>query len=166
MYAYREAPDGGFTIFDGAKYVSPDGVQYPGIIINTWTDPDLAEIGLYRVLDSVIPPDKISIGFSLDWDEAASVVRRTHTLEPKPAVFPTLTRKQLRNGLLSIGVTSADVEVQIGTIADPLERAAALIDWQDTQAYERTNPLVNQIGVAMGLPKEQIDALWMWAAGI
>lgn len=79
--------------------------------------------------------------------------------------YPTLSRKQLRNGLLSIGVTSAEVEAQIGTIADPLEREAALIDWQDTQAYERTNPLVNQIGVAMGLPEEQIDALWLWAAG-
>lgn len=80
------------------------------------------------------------------------------------AGFPVLTRKQLRNGLLSIGVTSADVEAQIAAIPDPLEREAALIDWQDTQAYERTNPLVNRIGAAMGLPEEQIDALWMWAA--
>ncbi|MBB4145822.1 hypothetical protein [Rhizobium rhizoryzae] len=86
-------------------------------------------------------------------------------IDPSTPFFPTLTRKQLRNGLLSIGVTSADVEAQIGTIADALEREAALIDWQDTQAYQRTNPLVNQIGVAMGLPEEQIDALWMWAAG-
>jgi len=30
----------------------------------------------------------------------------------QPSVFPTLTRKQLRNGLLSIGVTLADVEAQ------------------------------------------------------
>lgn len=78
--------------------------------------------------------------------------------------YPALSRKQLRNGLLSIGVTSADVEARIAAIADPLEREAAMIDWQDTQAYQRTNPLVNQIGVAMGLPEEQIDALWTWAA--
>ena len=80
------------------------------------------------------------------------------------AGFPVLTRKQLRNGLLLIGVNSADVEAQIAAITDPLEREAALIDWQDTQAYQRTNPLVNQIGAAMGLPEAQIDALWMWAA--
>lgn len=84
--------------------------------------------------------------------------------EPPTPFFPTLTRKQLRNGLLSIGVTSADVEARIATIADPLEREAAMIDWQDTEAYQRTNPLVNQIGVAMGLPEEQIDALWLWSA--
>ena len=100
--------------------------------------------------------------------ELVEVTREEAQLpEPGPVdpIFPTLTRKQLRNGLLSIGVTSADVEAQIGTIADPLDREAALIDWQDTEAYQRTNPLVNQIGVAMGLPEEQIDALWMWAAG-
>ena len=80
-------------------------------------------------------------------------------------VFPTLTRKQLRNGLLSIGVTSAEVEAQIAAIPDPLEREAAMIDWQDTQSYQRDYPMINQIGAALGLPEEQIDALWLWSAG-
>lgn len=88
----------------------------------------------------------------------------TWTSSVTTAGFPVLTRKQLRNGLLSIGVTSADVEAQIATIADPLEREAALIDWQDTNDYERDNPLINQIGAALGLPPEQIDALWLWSA--
>jgi hypothetical protein len=79
--------------------------------------------------------------------------------------YPTLSRKQLRNGLLSIGVTSADVEAQIASIADPLEREAAMIDWQDTQSYQRDYPMINQIGAALGLPAEQIDALWLWSAG-
>ena len=102
----------------------------------------------------------VGIGWVFDGSEWAAPV-----VAPPTPSFPTLTRKQLRNGLLSIGVTSAEVEAQIGTITDPLEREAAMIDWQDTQAYQRDNPLVNQIGVAMGLPEEQIDALWMWAAG-
>lgn len=84
---------------------------------------------------------------------------------PASSTFPTLTRKQLRNGLLSIGVTSADVEAHIAAIADPLDREAAMIDWQDTQTYERTYPLVDQIAAAMSLPPEQVDALWAWSAG-
>ena len=84
--------------------------------------------------------------------------------EPTAPTFPTLTRKQLRNGLLSIGVTSAEVEAQIAAIPDPLEREAAMIDWQDTQSYERDYPMINQIGAALGLPEEQIDALWLWSA--
>lgn len=105
-------------------------------------------------------PQNVTIG----WAYSAGIFEPPST-RPQEPTFPTLTRKQLRNGLLSIGVTSAEVEAQIGTIADPMEREAALIDWQETQAYQRTNPLVNQIGVAMGLPEEQIDALWMWSAG-
>lgn len=82
---------------------------------------------------------------------------------PAPS-YPTLTRKQLRNGLLSIGVTSADVEAQIAAIPDQLEREAAMIDWQDTQSYQRDYPMINQIGAALGLPAEQINALWLWSA--
>ena len=84
---------------------------------------------------------------------------------PPTPTYPTLTRKQLRNGLLSIGVTLADVEAQIATISDPLEREAAMIDWQDTESYQRDYPLIAQIGTALGLPEEQIDALWLWSAG-
>lgn len=87
------------------------------------------------------------------------------SVPPSSPTFPTLTRKQLRNGLLSIGVTSAEVEAQIAAIPDPLEREAAMIDWQDTQSYERDYPMINQIGAAFGLPEEQIDALWLWSAG-
>lgn len=105
-----------------------------------------------------------AIGVGIGWTDANS--EWVAPVPPaQPSGLPTLTRKQLRNGLLSIGVTSADVEAQIGTIADPIEREAALIDWQDTQAYERDNPLVNQIGASMSLAEEQIDALWMWSAG-
>lgn len=84
--------------------------------------------------------------------------------EPTPA-FPTLTRKELRNGLLSVGITSADIEGQINAIADPVEREAAMIDWQDTLNYERTHPLIAEFAEAFSLPPEQVDALWLWAAG-
>ncbi|WP_082547137.1 N-acetylmuramoyl-L-alanine amidase [Rhizobium sp. Root149] len=52
---------------------------------------------------------------------------------------------------------------QIAAIPDPLEREAAMIDWQDTQSYQRDYPMINQIGAALGLPEEQIDALWLWS---
>ncbi len=87
--------------------------------------------------------------------------------EPSPSapVFPTLTRKELRNGLLSIGITSANIETQIGSIADPVEREAAMIDWQDTLNYERTHPLVAEFAEAFSLLPDQVDALWLWASG-
>ena len=103
-------------------------------------------------------------GVGIGWHKVGGEWLPSAPSEPSSS-FPTLTRKQLRNGLLSIGVTSADVEAQIAAIPEPVEREAAMIDWQDTQSYQRDYPLIAQIGAALGLPEEQIDALWLWAAG-
>ncbi|WP_186415411.1 hypothetical protein [Pannonibacter sp. P2PFMT1] len=86
--------------------------------------------------------------------------------EPPAPVLPPLTRRQLRLALLSIGVTAEDVEAHIAAITDPAEQAAALIEWRDSNTYDRGHPLVADIAAAMDLPPEQVDSLWAWAAGI
>ena len=128
-------------------------------------DADNRAIGYSDLTGAVDASNMILIGDDEDYTGWTYDAGQWAPPSPPPApAFPTLTRKQLRNGLLSIGVTSADVEAHITAIADPIEREAAMIDWQDTQTYERTDPLVDQIAAAMSLPPEQVDALWMWAA--
>lgn len=85
---------------------------------------------------------------------------------PGPPPLLPLTRRQLRLALLSIGVTAEDVEAHIADIADPIERAAAMIEWEDATHYKRDHPLVADVATAMALPSEQVDVLWVWAAGI
>ncbi len=85
---------------------------------------------------------------------------------PEPAPLPPLTRRQLRLGLLSIGITAEDVEVQINAIADPTERAYGMIEWQDATQFRRDHPLLAQVAAAMELPAEQVDDLWGWAGGL
>lgn len=85
--------------------------------------------------------------------------------EPEPHV-PTLTRRQLRLGLRSQGITVADVEAIIAAIPDELERDNAHIEWSDATSYERGHPLVDQIGEAIGLTPEQIDGMWSAAAAL
>ncbi|PZP72864.1 hypothetical protein [Agrobacterium sp. MS2] len=85
---------------------------------------------------------------------------------PEPPTLPPLTRRQLRLALLSIGVTADHVETHIADITDPVDRAAALIEWEDATHYKRDHPLVADVAAAMQLPPEQVDALWVWAAGI
>ena len=84
-------------------------------------------------------------------------------LEP---ALPPLTRRQLRLALLSIGVTAEDVETHIAAITDPVERAAALIEWEDATHYKRDHPLVADVAAAMELPPEQVDDLWRWSAAL
>lgn len=81
-------------------------------------------------------------------------------------VFPTLTRRQLRLALLSIGVTSVDVEAHIASVENETERAAAMIEWEDASSYERSHPLIVEVAASLDLPVNQVDALWLWAAGL
>lgn len=122
----------------------------------SFTADEIAEAGYVAAADApAFDPETGTLG----WDGEAWQV----TARPPPP-FPTLARKAVRNGLLSIGITSADVVTVINAIPDPLMREAAMIDWEDTKEYDRHYPLVDTLADAFGLPAEQVDTLWRWAA--
>lgn len=83
-----------------------------------------------------------------------------------PATMPTLTARQLRLSLLSIGITPAAVDTAISQIVDPQARAAAQIEWEYSSTYERNHPLVATLGATLGLTPAQVDAAWQQAAAI
>lgn len=85
---------------------------------------------------------------------------------PPPPPLAPLTRRQLRLGLLSNGITTADVEAAIAAIPDPMDRAVAEIEWADASTYERDHHLIEQVGSALGLTHEQIDTMWEAALGL
>jgi len=94
------------------------------------------------------------------------IVQPEHYVMPGPEPFPSLTRRQLLLGLLSIGISSGDVDAQLALIEDPQERAASMIEWQAAGLYNRDHPLVAELALAFDLPENQVDDLWRWAAGI
>ena len=84
-------------------------------------------------------------------------------LNPPPPM-PTLTSRQLRLGLVLNGISLSSVEAAIDAIEDETDREVARIEWEYATTFERSHPLVNQIGAALGLTPEQIDAMWTEAA--
>lgn len=107
------------------------------------------------------------------WDEAVAEAARLGDAlpfepepEPQPQAIQPLTRRQLRLGLLYAGISTSQVEDAIAAIPDPTDREVALIEWQDATIYERSHPLIDQIGSALGLTPEQIDAMWADAAAL
>jgi len=84
-------------------------------------------------------------------------------LNPPPPM-PTLTSRQLRLGLVLNGISLSSVEAAIDAIEDPTDREVARIEWEYATTFERSHPLIEQVGTALGLTPEQIDDMWSEAA--
>jgi len=109
---------------------------------------------MHRIVVDVMTGERIEVELSPEEIAALS--------PPAPASMPTITRRQLRLALLKrFGLTSAQVDAEIAALPrEPIEREAAMIEWQDATTYERDHWLVVALGAALGLPTAQIDDAW------
>lgn len=125
-----------------------------------------------------VPPDEhaermivIDEALALAWvnyraNEARDGLEPLPVKEPaeQPAIVPqSVTRRQARQALLLAELLD-DVEPAIAAIPDPVQRRMAQIEWEDSLEFVRTRPLVIQIGAALGLDEEALDALFIHAA--
>ena len=89
---------------------------------------------------------------------------------PAPKPFDprdyNLSRKQLRLGLLSLGVVDAQVEEAISLIPDPVEKQKAIIEWEDASYYQFDHPLIQQVGQALGVSLSQMSGVWSGVKGL
>jgi hypothetical protein len=100
-----------------------------------------------------------------EWEAEGNTIEPYTPPEPPPLdPLRPLTSRQLRLGLVRHGISLSSVETAIEAIEDPTDREVARIEWKYTTTFERSHPLVNQIGAALGLTPEQIDAMWAEAA--
>lgn len=76
-----------------------------------------------------------------------------------PPVPPSVTKRQLRLELLSRGLL-AQVVPAIQAALDGDAETAALIEWEDAVIFERSHPLVTQIGAILNQTPAQMDAIW------
>lgn len=93
-----------------------------------------------------------------------SVIRKAVT-EPRGEVvrkkiIPDVTPRQMRLKLLSMGITSAMIEAAINTLPN---KDAAMIAWEYSTAFQRTNPFVLMIGHMLNFSDEQLDQVWLEA---
>lgn len=79
--------------------------------------------------------------------------------EPPQPIPASCTRRQGLRALLVFGFKRADIEAQIAAIEDETEREEAQIDYEANE-WERTNPRLQQMWVALGGAPEQLDDLF------
>ncbi|MER9628903.1 hypothetical protein [Mesorhizobium sp. M0296] len=82
------------------------------------------------------------------------------TVEELREAMPTLSPRQVRRALLSIGIAEADVEMKL--VNDP----AGMIEWRWATYFRRTHPLIDSLGSLFSITPAQIDSLWAWAAAL
>jgi hypothetical protein len=130
-----------------AYQLDASGVVANLIVIDGDTDP--ADFG------AVAGPEGTAIGWRLVAGEWI-----TPEQEPtEPAPLSSLTARQLRLGLLKIGIKPADVAAAIAALSAD-QRDAAAIEWDYASEYRRDHPLIAQLGATFGLTSEQIDDAW------
>lgn len=83
---------------------------------------------------------------------------------PAPAVPEVVSMRQARIALLAAGHLAA---VTAAIAAMPgIEGDVARIEWEYAQDVRRDSPLIGALAPAVGLSSEQVDALFLAAAGV
>lgn len=81
-----------------------------------------------------------------------------------PAVPQQVTMRQARLALLQAGLL-ARVDPAIESLESP-ERETARIEWDYSSSVVRSRPLVVMLGAALDLDEQQLDQLFITAAGL
>lgn len=91
-------------------------------------------------------------------EEIAEIEAREVTL-PVPA---TVTMRQARLALLQAGKLS-NVDAAIATLPSP-QKEEAQIEWEFSSTVERSRPITQMIGAALGMTESELDDLFILAA--
>jgi hypothetical protein len=140
--------------------IAPDGRSASGSASYEVQGPDGTELVAYEA--SFAPAGAATLVASAEaqpgwgWDGEAFIPPAI--AEPELPPLGPISRRQMRLTLLAHGLLEL-VEPAIANLPEP-ERSAALIEWQDASEYQRDHPLIEQIGGALQLSPEQVDALW------
>lgn len=86
---------------------------------------------------------------------------RSHSdisVDPKDCPLP---RRLICLGLLSVGIADLFVRSAINLIEDAIERAAAMIEWQNVEDCTFERPWVTNLMASIGLGSDTVPAAWM-----
>jgi hypothetical protein len=149
-----------WTEWDGRSFRDANGIMHPANIASLWTEAERKAVGLYPIVESVIPEGKISTGSTLTY--ANDTVTRVHTLAdaPPPPVPEVVSRFQAKAALSAAGLLPA-VEAAIAD-ADPIAQLA----WAEAIEFRRQSPTILALAGALGLTDAQVDDLFHAAASI
>ena len=88
-----------------------------------------------------------------------------YSAPPPVEPIPDITARQIRQAMILNGISVAQVEAAIDSLPEPI-RSLASAEWEYSNVYVRSRPLVSQVGQILGLSSQQLDDLWRFAANL
>lgn len=83
-----------------------------------------------------------------------------------PVVPAKVTRRQFKQGLTRLGIRSG-VEAWRASLDISTQAGADAADWyDDSNEFERANPILNAMAAQFGLSPAQVDAAFVMMAGL
>lgn len=79
------------------------------------------------------------------------------------ADLQNVTPRQIRQALILSGISMSTIEDALNSLPEPT-KSLALVEWEYSVAFIRSNPLVNSVGIILGWNTKQIDDLWRLAS--
>jgi len=74
-----------------------------------------------------------------------------------------VTPRQFRQALVLSGISMQQIEDVINSQPEPM-KSLAMIEWEYSTAFLRSNQMVNQLAPALNFTQEMLDDLWILAA--
>jgi hypothetical protein len=162
MLAYRDENDTAWLAWDGKRLpVWLGGVAPPSNAEQVMADPELAALGLARVVQDEIPAGQVVTGWTLiDVDGAPHY--SPVTVDAPPAAVPeVVTNFQARAALMGAGLFDA-VDQAIKNSGNPV----AVQAWEYANEVTRGGALVSEMAVQLAISDEAMDDLFRAAAVI
>lgn len=133
-------------------------------IVNTIELEDASLLDLFNInpstgidFDCIIQIDIIDPLPGIGW----TYVNGLFFAPPIPGTIPDVTPRQMRTALALYGVYDL-IQPALDSLPEPT-KTLAQIQWDYSLAFQRTQPLVSQVGSMLGWNDAQLDALWLFA---
>ena len=83
---------------------------------------------------------------------------------PVERIYPPLSKAAFWLAALDLGVKKEDVQAHVTLIQDEYQREQMRILLEETATYRRESPMVELFSTILGIPEQQINDVWLWAA--
>ena len=133
---------------DAAVILTADKITTPNFVIGDLNSTNTT------LVDNVTPP--------IDWEGGKYIFNNGAWSRAPQPVPQSVSRFQARAALHLAGLLESVEDVMQDQNTDMLAKLA----WQDAQSFERQSPTVQALAEALSLSAEQLDELFITAAGI